>query len=160
MELEVFRFSSQKDSTLGIMSLRDNGPKFLCFTLEDEYRTEKVYGKTRIPNGRYSVGLRTEGSFHKIYKKKFPDIHKGMLWVKDVPGFSYILIHIGNRGEDTAGCLLVGNTSQQNITEKGFIGGSTEAYKRIYPGIANAILEGKGVWVTYFLRETFNYDIT
>lgn len=149
MELEVLRFSSQEDSTLGLLFNNSNGREFLCFTLEDEYRTKKVYGETRIPAGRYRVKLRTEGGFHDRYSQKFPDMHKGMLWVQDVPNFDYILIHIGNSDDDSAGCLLVGNTSQQNITEEGFIGGSTEAYKRIYPPIARAIEQGQEVWIVY-----------
>ena len=151
MELQVTRFSSQNDSTLGLlMEKADQGLKFLCFTLEDEYRTVKVYGETRIPAGRYQILLRTEGEFHQKYLAKFgPDFHKGMLWLQNVPNFEYVLIHIGNKDDDTAGCLLVGNTSQENIVEEGFIGASTAAYQRIYPPIAKALLNGEKVWVTY-----------
>lgn len=151
MDLQVIRFSSQKDSTLGmLMNKASTGLSFVCFTIEDEYRTVKVYNETRIPAGKYKVKLRSEGSFHEKYLAKFgADFHKGMLWVTDVPNFEYILIHIGNSDDDTAGCLLVGNTSQQNITEEGTIGGSTEAYKRIYPQIRDAILEGKDVFIEY-----------
>ena len=39
MTLEVIRYSSQKDSTLGALFDITNGDrKFLCYTLEDEYR--------------------------------------------------------------------------------------------------------------------------
>jgi hypothetical protein len=72
-------------------------------------------------------------------------MHKGMLWVRDVPGFEYILIHTGNTDEHTAGCLLVGNTSEV----RGFIGDSTGAYKRIYPSIAKALEAGEEVTITY-----------
>ena len=41
MKLEVLRFSSGKDSTLGIFSDITEGRKFLCYTLEDEFRTVK-----------------------------------------------------------------------------------------------------------------------
>ena len=69
-----------------------------------------------------------------------------MLWVRDVPGFEYILIHIGNDDDDTAGCLLVGTSSD---AYKGFIGGSTTAYKRMYPKVAEAILNEEEVTITY-----------
>ena len=120
---------------------------FECFTIEDEFRTTKKYGETRIPNGRYKVELRTVGGFHNRYLKKFgKDFHKGMLWVKDVPNFEYILIHIGNTEKDTAGCLLVGSTSN---SEKGFIGDSTGAYKSMYKKVSDAILRGEDVYITY-----------
>lgn len=148
MLLEVVRFSSQEDSTLGALFDVSRGRKFLCYTLEDEYREEKVHSETRIPAGTYDIKLRTEGGFHTRYLQKFPDIHKGMLHVQDVPGFEYILIHAGNDDDDTAGCLLVGDTSQQNITKDGFIGSSVDAYKRIYPKITNAVLNDRVV-ITY-----------
>jgi hypothetical protein len=85
-----------------------------------KHRDVKVKGETRIPAGRYQVTLRTEGGFHSKYSEKYGEMHKGMLWVRDVPGFEYILIHTGNTDEHTAGCLLVGNTSDL----KGFVGSS------------------------------------
>ena len=46
----------------------------------------------------------------------------GMLHVLDVPNFKYILIHCGNTDEDTAGCLLLGDTQENNLVKKdGFI---------------------------------------
>lgn len=150
MKLEVLRYSSQNETTLGMFFDITDVRKFLCYTLEDECRTVKKYGETRIPAGTYKMQLRNEGGFHGRYIKKFGiPFHKGMLEVKDVPGFNYILIHIGNRDDNTDGCLLVGDSSFQNITEEGFIGSSTQAYKRIYPEIARSLLNGQNVWITY-----------
>ncbi len=162
MELEVIRFSSGTDSTNGILLEVDRlapAPHaegyrckrtFLAYTLEDEQRDEKVYGETRIPNGTYKLGLRKVGGYHAQYSKRFSDFHIGMLHVLDVPGFEYILIHCGNTDEHTAGCLLVGDSQENNqITKDGFIGKSTQAYKRIYPRIAEAIDCGEGVKITY-----------
>jgi len=150
MKLEVQRFSSQSNSTLGMLFDITRTPKFLCYTLEDEFREIKVREETRIPSGTYNVTLRTEGGFNERYTDKFgSNFNKGMLWVRDVPNFEYILIHIGNTDLDTAGCLLVGDTQKQNITKKGFIGSSTDAYKRIYPQIADTILQGEIVTITY-----------
>jgi hypothetical protein len=147
MQLELMRFSSGNDSTLGIMSEKfTNGDrKFICFTLEDEARTQKVFGKTRIPSGSYPIKLRKVGGFHGRYSTKFPSMHKGMLWLQDVPGFEFILIHIGNDDKNTEGCILVGDTCEQNITKRGFVGTSTNAYKRIYPPIAAALEVGRRV---------------
>ena len=160
MNLEVIRFSSVTDSTNGILfeTIQQGNEidgifkqtKFLAYTLEDEQRNEKVYGETRIPNGTYKLGLRKVGGYHAKYSKRFSHIHIGMLHVLDVPGFEYILIHCGNTDEHTAGCLLVGDSQENNqITTDGFIGKSTQAYKRIYPRIAEAIDCGEDVTITY-----------
>ena len=151
MKLKVLRFSSQEDSTSGLLfEDTDLGLRFLCYTLEDEYRKEKVYAETRIPAGKYNLTLREVGGFHSRYKKKFPDIHKGMLWVRDVPNFEYILIHCGNTDNQTAGCLLLGDSQQSNIVSKdGFIGSSNQAYKRVYPIIAKKLDMGDNVTIEY-----------
>ena len=118
MKLQVLRFSSESDSTNGLLFDITNEIKFLAYTLEDEKRDEKVRGETRIPAGTYKIKLRTE----------------------DVPNFKWILIHCGNTDEHTAGCLLVGDSQENNqIKKDGFIGKSGNAYKRIYPAIAKAI---------------------
>ena len=150
MKLEVLRFSSQNDSTLGLLFDVTDGRKFLCFTLEDEARDTKVMGETRIPAGIYELKLRSEGGYHERYVKKYgKSFHKGMIHVQNVPNFRWILWHTGNTDEHTAGCLLLGDTSQQNVSKGGFIGASTDAYKRIYPIIAKKILDGEQVRVKY-----------
>ena len=145
MELKVYRFSSQSQTTLG--ALKIDG-KFECYTLEDQHQDIKVKGETRIPKGTYNIGLRTVGGFDARYKAKF-SFHKGMLQVLNVPGFEYILIHIGNDEDDTAGCLLVGNTANNNRLNKGFIGDSTTAYKSLYPKVLKAIESGLDVTIQY-----------
>ncbi len=151
MKLEVLRFSSGRDSTSGaLFSVVEGVRTFLCYTLEDEYRDNKVYSETRIPAGIYEIRFRTVGGFHAKYSKRFQDIHKGMLHIVDVPGFDYVLVHCGNTDEHTAGCLLVGDTQNNNMVEEdGFIGRSTAAYKRIYPKIAKALEQGEEVTITY-----------
>ena len=146
MKLEVLRFNSSDDFTTGLLfDVTDNVRSFHCYTLEDEARTTKKWGETRIPAGTYKLTLRAEGGFHSRYLAKFgAEFHKGMIYVNEVPNFEYILWHIGNDDDDTAGCLLVGKTSQDN-----FIGSSTTAYKEIYPPIRDAILNGEDVSVTY-----------
>jgi hypothetical protein len=151
MKLRVLRFSSQEDSTSGLLFLEDEfGLNFLCYTLEDERRALKVKGETRVPQGTYEIKLRTEGGFHERYKKRFGTLHKGMLHVINVPNFEYILIHTGNTDEHTAGCLLVGDSQENNVIIKdGFIGKSTNAYKRIYKDISKAIINKEKVTITY-----------
>ena len=142
MRLELYRYSSEKDSTLGILMLVDDETDkkdFLCFTLEDEKREVKVYGETRIPEGTYQIKYRKEGGYNNKYTKRFPNIHRGMLHITDVPNFEYILIHCGNTTEHTHGCLLVGDVISQNISKEPFLGQSSNCYKRIYPILADIL---------------------
>ena len=134
MKLKVLRFSSEKDSTHGLLfEDSDIGLLFMAYTLEDEHRVLKVKGETRIPAGTYKIEFRNEGGFDAKYKKRFAGIHKGMLEICNVPGFEYILIHCGNDDSDTSGCLLLGDSQENNkIIKDGFIGKSTNAYKRVY----------------------------
>ena len=77
-------------------------------------------------------------------------IHKGMLQVMDVPNFDYILLHCGNTDEHSSGCLLLGDSQENNVIIKdGFIGKSTNAYKRIYPLIAKQLELGNEVTIQY-----------
>ena len=151
MKLQVVRFSSQADSTSGLLfEVNELGKHFLCYTLEDERRALKVQGETRVPAGVYSIKLRKEGGFHERYSKKYPGVHRGMLHIIDVPNFEYILIHTGNTDEHTAGCLIVGDAQENNqILPDGFVGKSVNAYKRIYPSIAKAIEQGEEVTIEY-----------
>ena len=105
-----------------------------CYTLEDLPHVPKVYGKTRIPAGTYKITFRTEGITHKKYSKKFPDFHKGMLWIRDVPNFEYILIHIGNSSENTNGCILIGMAPSKDFRR---LVNSTVAYTRLYKKLMN-----------------------
>lgn len=145
MELTVIRYNNASDYTDGLFFIDG---KFYTHTLEDEKRTIKVYAETRIPEGRYQVKLRAEGGFHQRYLARYgSDWHKGMLHVTNVPNFEYILIHVGNTDDDTAGCLLV--AMQNNADDKGFVGGSRTAYQKIYPVIRDALLNGDEVYITY-----------
>lgn len=143
IELVLQRKKSNAHETWG--ELRHAG-KLLCYTLEDEKRAVKVWGETRIPAGKYDILLRTWGGHDTRYSKKFA-FHKGMLQLKNVPGFTAILIHIGNTEKDTAGCILVG--SKVNTQNGRFsLLRSTDAYTTIYPNIANALERGETVTIT------------
>lgn len=147
MNIEVVRYSTSDESTLGLLLIDGS---FECYTLEDEYRAEKVAGETRIPAGIYALELRTFGGFHTRYLNKYgSDFHKGMLEVMNVKGFTDILIHKGNTDDDTAGCLLVGDGANNNQTKDGFVSNSGLAYERLYPKIASELLAGKKVTIAY-----------
>ncbi len=139
MKIKVKRIASDSDATLSTIWVDG---EFACFGLEDEYRKDKVAKETRIPAGEYRIGLRTEGGFNSRYAKKFSDFHKGMLQVCDVPGFEYILIHIGNTEEDTAGCLLVGLGASKPANGYGTfsIQSSKSAYSNLYRQVIDAAI--------------------
>lgn len=106
MDVVVYRKYKLKDYTIG--KLYVNGD-YVCDTLEDTDRgltqndslksiaSKKIYGKTAIPSGTYSVEL--------TYSNKF---NKTLPQIMDVPGFDGIRIHSGNKPEDTLGCILCG----------------------------------------------------
>tara|TARA_B100000287_G_C20582194_1_gene760806 strand:+ start:593 stop:1180 length:588 start_codon:yes stop_codon:yes gene_type:complete len=155
MKLDVVRTQFGKDATNGMLFI--NGV-FECYTLEDEVRDVKVHSETAIPLGEYEIKLRTEGGFHKKYTTRYGAMHKGMLWLQNVPGFTWILVHTGNTDEHSAGCLLIGETQQDlDKGRDGFVGGSGDAYKKMYPKVANALLSGEKVTIKYSninLKET------
>ena len=138
MIITVDRIQSDEDATI---SKLDVDGRFVCFGLEDEFRADKIAGETRIPAGRYDVGVRAEGGFHARYSQRFADMHRGMLHVRDVPGFEFILIHVGNTDENTAGCLLVGTGAMARAGDMS-IQSSVEAYKRLYSKVIEAAKEG------------------
>lgn len=85
-----------------------------CRTLEDTWRDpdgsgqleadEKVYGKTAIPVGRYRVRYQYSPSWKMI-----------MPYLVDVPHYSGIMFHPGNRAVETKGCLLTGKTHAKDV---------------------------------------------
>ena len=165
MHLLLRRFASNSHETLGALFRLDDAlvsskEKYMCMILEDEERTVKVWGETRIPAGHYEIILRLEGTHHERYKQKFPDMHKGMLCLVNAPDwtihqdgmtFKYILIHIGNDEDDTAGCLLTGSwftDEYLGIDGRFNLVKSTKAYMKIYPVIVEELMKGKKVFIT------------
>lgn len=150
MKLRLTRLGFGSDSTLGDLEVvRDveEGNEFLCHTLEDELRDVKVPGDTCIPAATYEVLPRDAGGMTAKYRARFLDMHIGMAWLQDVPGFSYVYIHIGNDDDDTEGCILVGMTYQENSDGNFTIGQSAVAYEKVYELIAAAWARGEKVFI-------------
>ena len=147
MKLQVVRTQLGKDATNGLLFIDG---LFECYTLEDQYQAVKVMHETCIPEGTYSIKLRTVGGFDKKYKSKYPELHRGMLWIQDVPGFEYILIHQGITDEHTSGCLIVGDSQQDlDVNFNGMVGSSANAYKKLYPKVSAQLLAGNEVTIEY-----------
>lgn len=146
MKAKIERYKSNDVSTIGRFFI---GGLELCVTLEDGHRDVKIAGQTRIPAGIYKLGLHTVGGFHLRYKSRFSRIHKGMIQVLDVPGFTHILFHCGNSPDHTAGCILLGSSvttkNKGRPDEEYQISQSIKAYSQIYPIIADALAQGEEV---------------
>lgn len=131
MELTLKRKYFKPTYTIG--KLYVNGAA-VCDTLEDKDRgitqdmptteiyKKKVYGQTAIPKGRYRINMDTASPkfgdrlWARPYGGKVPTI-------EDVPGFSRVLIHVGNTPADTDGCILPGWNKA-----KGMVLDSTRAF--------------------------------
>lgn len=144
MLITVDRYLSSNEATLSKIYV-DGRP--MGYGVEDEARAVKIPGETRIPAGTYKITLRTEGGFHQRYStdRRFRAFHEGMLWVRDVPGFEYVLIHVGNTEADTNGCLCVGETRDElQLT----VFNSALAYSRLYKLVLPAAKAGN-LQITY-----------
>ena len=151
MKLTIYRDNSGTDSTLGRLCIGEGLYEHMfAYTLEDERRIEKIAGKTRIPAGTYEIKLRVGSPMADKYDARYHDIsHSGMLWITEVPNFSYCYVHIGNTDEDTDGCPLIGFSSTIDARNGGgSIGRSTQAYKALYPKVYSAIESGEKVFLT------------
>ena len=116
MEILVKRIAKKSKYTIGKMYIDG---QYICDTLEDadrglnqnmsleEIKNKKVYGETAVPTGTYKVDMNTVSpkfksrTWAKPYGGKLP---RPVL----VPGYDGVLIHPGNKAEDTLGCILVG----------------------------------------------------
>src|SRR5690606_38958149 len=141
MEIHVNRVRQGKNSTLSEFYI-DN--EFSCYGLEDSVRDEKIKGSTAIPAGRYKLAFRRYGGMNSRYKKLFPDFHRGMIQLMDVPNYSYIYIHMGNDFSDTSGCLLVGKTVKHFQKEHEYeIRQSKKAYVSVYKRLCAVMEKGE-----------------
>mgnify|MGYP003660417991 CR=1 FL=1 len=129
MNIKVHRVHDTGDATLSMVYVNN---RLLCFGLEDEFREEKVQDETRIPAGVYDVKLRNEGGVTKRYQSRFPNLHRGMLHLQNVPGFTYIYIHMGNTDDHSSGCILVAERARIAPSGEITTPSSQSAYERLY----------------------------
>lgn len=127
-----------KKATYTIGNLLVDGA-FFCDTLEDKDRgltqdmplpiieAAKVYGETAIPAGVYDIDMETRSPKYsevEWYRK----LNGGyMPTVCEVPGFTRVLIHPGNKPLDTMGCILVGENKV-----KGQLVNSRATFAKLY----------------------------
>ena len=148
LNLILQRYSDNGDSTQGLLHLIDNNSlSFLNYTLEDEFREVKVKGETCIPNGLYEVKQRKVLSpMTERYRNKY-DWFDWHLELQNVEGFQNIYIHIGNKDEDTDGCILVQDNANNNTVKDGFNGSSLPAFERLYNLVRSELNDGGKVFI-------------
>ncbi len=144
MELGVYRKYFKSTYTIGRFSI--DGVT-ICNTLEDPVRElndinhdedfndlgeGKIYGETAIPCGRYKVEI----VWWKKHQRYIPVL-------KDVPGFTGILIHSVATAKDTEGCIGVGENK-----EKGRLINGPYWSTYITQKIQEAINNKEEIWIT------------
>ena len=109
MKVTITRSKLEDAQTLGTLVLtNDDGKKlFNCKTLELPWLNNKR-NESCIPLGNYKVVTRQSARYNKHYH------------IQDVPGRSFVLIHIGNYYTQTKGCILVGK-SVSDINGDGYL---------------------------------------
>ncbi len=90
-KLEVIRYEYDADRAIGQVQI--NGA-FFCYSLERPI----LPGSLAIPEGTFPIDVR---AFRGDEKKQY--VH-----LENVPGRSGIAMHGGNEPKDSAGCILVG----------------------------------------------------
>ena len=102
INLLIIRDTFTEESTIGRLFI--NGELF-CDTLENPYINNER-NISCLPAGQYKVRLReARESATRDY------LH---LLVQDVPNRDWILFHRGNTAKDTRGCILVGQSREQD----------------------------------------------
>jgi len=72
MKLTLYRDSKGTNSTIGRLHIGEGMAEYLFgYTCEDEKRTKKVAGKTRIPAGTYEIKLRKGSPMASRYDNKY-----------------------------------------------------------------------------------------
>ncbi|MBX7243044.1 MAG: hypothetical protein K1X92_14975, partial [Bacteroidia bacterium] len=139
LQIRLKRHSAGTHDTIGKMSI--NGMEY-CYSLEE--------AKSKaIPAGKYEIMLRSAGGIHATYATRYKDMHKGMLWLQNVPGFKYIYFQIGQDNSDTQGCIIIGNevVNENDPGARRVVRGSKAAYLRIYTPVAEYLLRGGKVFI-------------
>lgn len=99
--INIERYKEKADMTFGKVSVtRDGKEIYKCYSIEPAGEDCVERGKDRrIPQGEYKTFIRYSPRFKKDLRCLFND---------DVPSDRHILIHAGNTGKDTEGCILLG----------------------------------------------------
>ena len=152
MELRVDRRWKLSGYTIGNLFIDG---EYFCDTLEDKDRglrqdmpeaeiiRKKVCGQTAIPAGRYRISMDiTSPTFqNRTWAKPYGGKVPALL---SVPGYSGVLIHVGNTPADTSGCILVGfNNVKGQVTDS-----TRTFYDLMDKHLLPAKRRGEEIWIT------------
>jgi len=137
-DLLLRRLRHDDHATLGRLAVINNegGWTDIAWTLENRPPREpgvKEPGLSRIPAGTHALGLRGTGGFYNRYTERY-DWHGPMVDIL-LPGWKYVLFHIGNYHRDTDGCILVGDSPGVEHDGTLAVWKSAMAYRRVYPAL-------------------------
>lgn len=135
MEIYNNRVAHTSNSTLGILSFDEENP--WAFIIEDEPRDIKIVGETRIPCGRYKLGIRKQDTPLTLkHRKAYGSWFKYHIELLNVPKFTGIYIHSGNTEKHTMGCQILGDAMKVVSGEfecRNSIKTTKAFYERVYP---------------------------
>ena len=121
--------------------------KALDKALEEQIKKVKVASETAIPTGTYAIDMDTISPKYSARgaNSTYAPIAFKLPRLVNVPGYSGVLIHIGNYPKDTDGCVLVG----QSVASSGeAINGSTAAFWALYAELEKAHKKGQKITIT------------
>ncbi|MEZ5431155.1 MAG: DUF5675 family protein [Verrucomicrobiales bacterium] len=101
VSIEIERKHSDSKSTLGYLSINGNP---ICYVMEKPWRGNYPF-MSSIPKGTYEAKIRKDGSLG------------WRIQLEGVPQREEIQIHVGNKQDDSVGCLLPGLSVSEDFTE-------------------------------------------
>lgn len=147
-ELVLQRLPTHGRSTPGIWL---QGETILAVALEDAESPHpyglKVKGQTRIPAGRYRIGVVHGTPMEKRLRLRYRWHDRGLLAVENVPGFSLIRIHPVNDHDDTDGCLGVASRLTIRQDEDATVDQVEPGMRAVYEAVIGPAASGEA-WVT------------
>ena len=126
MTLQLYRMVPRPACTVGKLSIDG---VFFCYTMEPPIKPADAPKPKAIPAGTYQVVVRWS-----------PKHQMNVPGLEDVIGFKDIEMHIGNKPEDTEGCILVGD---QLLSGQDFLANSGATFKRLMQLVENYCQTGE-----------------
>ena len=153
MKLQLNRIAKKETYTIGRLYIDG---KYFCDTIEDKdrhldqktplskIREVKVAAETAIPTGTYNIRMDVVSPKYSLKPWYVKNCHGARVpRLENIPGFSGVLIHIGNTAKDSAGCLLVGKNDAV-----GMVTNSKATFLELYNRMYAAYKKGEKIQIT------------